>query len=178
MLYISLSTGRSATRFWRKCIYANDAYVDKLACDRSAVRLVAQAPMFFSWRSTTQQHVSRLHEAQFHRRRTARGVPYTSCSRARLHRSRNVCSRGLRGLNFFMHSHPLMGGRPPKFQKKIRRFFVLLVTLSIRPMTPVLRVLGVWNLLCVLNDLRRDRSPLFSFQIRRKLFIFSTCSKI
>ena len=23
MLYISLSTGRSATRFWRKCIYAN-----------------------------------------------------------------------------------------------------------------------------------------------------------
>ena len=35
--------------------------------------------------------------------------------------TRNLCSRGPRGLKFFMHSHPLMGGRPPKFQQKIRR---------------------------------------------------------
>ena len=47
----------------------------------------------------------------------------------RLHRARNLCSRGPRGLKFFMHSHPLMGGRPPKFQQKIRRkkiFFCLI----------------------------------------------------
>ena len=60
-------------------------------------------------------------------------------------RSRNLCSRGPRGLKFFMHSHPLMGGRPPKFQQKIRRkifFLVLLVPLTIRLVTSVLRVLG------------------------------------
>ena len=44
---------------------------------------------------------------------------------------RNLCSRGPRGLKFFMHSHPLMGGRPPKFQQKIRRkkfFFFRLIS--------------------------------------------------
>ena len=93
---------------------------------------------------------------------------------------RNFCSRGPRGLKFFMHSHPLMGGRLPKFQKKIRRkkiFFVLLVPLTFRLITHVLRALGVWNLLCVLTPLMRDRLPHFCFKIRRKLFIFSTFSK-
>ena len=89
--------------------------------------------------------------------------------------ARNLCSRGPRGLKFFMHSHPLMGGRPPKFQKKIRRknfFFVLLVPLTIRLITPVLRVLGVWNLLCVLTPLMRDRLPHFCFKNSTKIVHF------
>ena len=42
----------------------------------------------------------------------------------------NFCSMGPRGLKFFMHSNPLMGGSEPKFQKKIRRkkFFFRLIS--------------------------------------------------
>ena len=42
--------------------------------------------------------------------------------------TRNFCSRGPRGLKFFMHSHPLMGGRPPKFKKKSTKFFFCLIS--------------------------------------------------
>ena len=41
---------------------------------------------------------------------------------------RNLCSRGPRGLKFFMHSHPLMGGRQPKFQQKNLRIFFCLIS--------------------------------------------------
>ena len=88
---------------------------------------------------------------------------------------RNLCCRGPRGRIFFMHSHPLMEGRQPKSRKKLVEFFVvLLVTLTIRLITPVLRVLGVWNLLCWLTPLMPNRLPHFCFKMRRKLFIFST----
>ena len=79
------------------------------------------------------------------------------------------------GWNCFRYSYPLIGDRPPKFQKKSTKkniFFVLLVPLTIRLVTPVLRVLGVLHLLCVLTPLMRDRLPHCCFEIRRKLFIF------
>ena len=47
----------------------------------------------------------------------------------------------------------------------------------LRLITYVLRVLGVWNLLCVLTPLMWDRLPHFCFKIRLKLSIFSTFSK-
>ena len=90
-----------------------------------------------------------------------------------------------RSLKFVMRI--FMPNRLPHFSKNLTKnvhFFNLLKkTLFLREfsllrlITYVLRVLGVWNLICVLTPLMRDRLPHFCFKIRRKLFIFSTFSK-
>ena len=65
----------------------------------------------------------------------------------RVLRAHNLCSRGL---IFFCRFTPSWGADHMNF-KKIYDFFVLLVPLTLRLITHVLRVLGVWNLSCVLS---------------------------
>ena len=77
----------------------------------------AYSPFFFLTKSV--RHAS-------HRTAAAAGIfipPFLRGVFERIPGGRNLCSRGPRGLKFFMHSHPLMGGRPPKFQKKYANFF-------------------------------------------------------
>ena len=82
-----------------------------------------------------------------------------------------TCVLGVVGVwNVFSRFTPSWGGRAHKCFKKFDDFFVLLVPLTIRLITHVLKVLWVWNLLCVLTPLMWDRLPHFCFKIRRKMF--------
>ena len=89
----------------------------------------------------------------------------------------NSCSKSPRGLKFVMRIDPPHADENCSFfstfnKKQFLREFSLL-----RLITYVLRVLGVWNWLCVLTPLMWDRLPHFCFKIHRKLFIFFNFQK-
>ena len=196
MLYISLSTGRSATRFWRKCIYANAVMLI------SRLRSFSPAPggpgayVFLGWTAEGRRPfaipvqifccfchtwyneivrvtlLSLLCSWWFRRF-------YGVCF-GRLHGPVTCVLGVLEGWNFLCIVTPSWGADHQNFKKKFdekKFFFVLLVPLTFRLITHVLRVLGVWNLLCALTPLMRDRLPHFCLKNWRKLFIFSTFLK-
>ena len=130
MLYIWLSTGRSATRFWRKCIYANAVMLIRRLRSFSPALGGPGAYVFFFLFNNAKARVTLVRSAASTSRCRLRSAASTGGVFRATSWARNLCSRGPRGLKFFMHSHPLMGGRPPKFQKKIRRkkFFLCLIS--------------------------------------------------
>ena len=133
MLYISLSTGRSATRFWRKCIYANAVMLI------SRLRSFSPAPggpgAYVFLFNNAKASVTLVRSAASTSRCRMRSAASTGGVFRATSWARNLCSRGPRGLKFFMHSHPLMGGRPPKFQKKnsTKKFFFRLISPTYYP---------------------------------------------
>ena len=154
MLYISLSTGRSATRFWRKCIYVNAVML--ISRLRSfSLRLVDQAPMFCCWYNAnmcvTEKYAS--HSMEGHHAVARNTVPHAVF--LELLPGAATCVLGvLEGWNFLCIVTPPWGADNQNFKKKIgeqKIFLVLLVPLTFRCITHVLRALRVWNLLCVVT---------------------------
>ena len=96
--------------------------------------------------------------------------------------TRNLSSRGLRWLKFVMHSHPLMGGRPPKFHKKIDEknvsYFLCLISPTHFPAYNSCSTCTKGLKFVMRIDRPHAGSTItFCFKIWRKLIIFSTFSK-
>ena len=176
MLCISLSTGRSATRFWRKCIYANAVMLI------SRLRSFSPAPggpgaYVFSW---WYKRKSTCHSSMEPWPPPLSDVALLPGAILGDFHGPVTCVLGvLEGWNFLCIVTPSWGADHQNFKKKFdeKIFFCLISPTHYPAHNSCSTVLGVWNLLCVLTPLMRDRLPHFCFKIRRKLFIFSTFSK-
>ena len=122
MLCISLSTGRSATRFWRKCIYAIAAYVDK---SHAIVQPCAwwTRRLCFSWSYNGNVRVT-LHGGILQ----STAAVFRTRFFGRLHRPVTCVPGVLESWNFLCIVTPSWGADPLNFKKQFDDFFFCLIS--------------------------------------------------